>query len=266
MSDLYWVLLTTLPLGLVAGFAAGLFGIGGGAIIVPVLYYLFMLLQYDASIIMHMAVGTSLLTIIPTAMVSSYTHYAHRAIDFKWFKSLVFGVAAGAVIGGFVAIAMPEQVLRRVFAVLLFVMAVLMLRGRVKDGADAADIKYIINNGYGVFSGLVSALIGIGGATINVPFMVKHGLSINKAIATASLLGLSISVPASFVFLINDTKADLKIPFTIGYVHYLSAIGIVSMSMIAAKYGAKMTHKMDTAKLKHAFAALMMLVAVKMAI
>lgn len=264
MSDLFWIILISLPLGALAGFAAGLFGIGGGAIIVPVLFYLFTALGYDLSVNMHMAVGTSLLTIIPTAIVSSYTHYKHHAIEFSWFRSLVFGVAAGAVLGGFVAIALPEQILRRIFAILLFVMAFLMLRKRVRNGEEHTEIKYIINTVYGVFSGLVSALIGIGGATLNVPFMVKSGLKINRAIATASLLGLSIALPGSMVFLFSDAGQNTDIPHSWGYIHYGAAIAIVSMSMITAKYGACLTHRMNLDRLKYAFAALMVLVAIKM--
>lgn len=266
MSDIYIILLSCVPLGALAGFAAGLFGIGGGAVIVPALYFLFSALGYDAAYVMHMAVGTSLVTIIPTAMSSSLTHYRHGAIAMPWFFSLVVGIAVGAVIGGFLAVSMPAEYLRKIFAVLLAIMAGVMLMNKVKQSDQAPDINVFINTVYGVFSGTVSALIGIGGATLNVPYMAKKGLSLNKAIATASLLGLCIALPASFVFLFtnNAAGAENAAAFTYGYIHLLAAGAIVSSSMICAKYGAKLTHKVDTNKLKYAFALFMACVAVKM--
>jgi uncharacterized membrane protein YfcA len=266
MVDFYVILLSCVPLGALAGFAAGLFGIGGGAVIVPALYFLFSALGYDELYIMHMAVGTSLVTIIPTAMSSSLTHYRHGAIAMPWFLSLVVGIAIGAVIGGFLAVSISGEYLRRIFAVLLFVMAGIMLLNKSKLSQQPPEINLFINTIYGVFSGVVSALIGIGGATLNVPYMTKKGLSINKAIATASLLGLCVALPASFVFLFTNspTRAEAIAPYSYGYIHLLAAVAIVSSSMICAKYGAKLTHRIDANKLKYAFAFFMACVAVKM--
>ncbi len=266
MSDIYIILLACMPLGVIAGFAAGLFGIGGGAVIVPALYFLFSALDYDASFTMHMAVGTSLVTIIPTAISSSLTHYRHGAIAMPWFFSLVGGIAIGAVAGGFLALSLPGDLLRKIFAVLLVIMAGLMLIGKPKNGDNDPEINMFLNAAYGVFSGIISALIGIGGATLNVPYMVKKGLAINKAIATASLLGLCVALPASFVFLFTNNAAaeHSGVAFSFGYIHLLAAAGIVSASMISAKYGAKLTHSIDASKLKYAFAVFMVLVAIKM--
>jgi uncharacterized membrane protein YfcA len=268
MTDFYTIILFCLPLGVLAGFLAGLFGIGGGAIIVPALYYLFTTLGFDPSATMHLAIGTSLATIIPTGMSSSYIHYRHHAIDMTWFRLLVFGVVAGALIGGMAALALSTDTLRRIFAVLLFIMAILTLKKKVELDAQDRVIKRKFGVFcYGVFSGTISALIGIGGATLNVPFMAHNGLAINKAIATASFIGLFVAVPATLVMLFGPCEgcADgVRLAYSWGHVNLLAAGILVSVSVFTARFGARLTHRVNTTKLKYAFAALMVAVAVNM--
>tara|TARA_R110002124_G_scaffold64985_2_gene177324 strand:+ start:132760 stop:133572 length:813 start_codon:yes stop_codon:yes gene_type:complete len=268
MTDLYIIIACCLPLGVVAGFLAGLFGIGGGAIIVPALYYLFTVLDFDSSSTMHLAIGTSLATIIPTAMSSSYVHYRHGAIDMAWLRLLAFGVVAGAFIGGAVALALSTDTLRRIFAVLLFLMAILTVKKKIEvQGQDPVIKRKIGVFGYGIFSGTISSLIGIGGATLNVPFMAHNGLPLNKAIATASLLGLFVAVPATLVLLFGPCEGcsdGAGLPYSWGRVNILAAGVLVSVSVFSARFGARLTHRMNTAKLKYAFAALMIAVSINM--
>ena len=266
MSDLLILIAVSLPLGALAGFAAGLFGIGGGAVIVPVLYYVFTHLGYYGDAAMQAAVATSLLTIVPTGFVSSYTHYKHDAIDFSWFKLLLVGIVIGAVFGGLSAIALPGDVLKRIFGGILLVMAFLMFKSKANTSGVHKEINKILAAGFGLFSGVISALMGIGGATLNVPFMVQQGAAINRAIATASALGVCVAVSGSLVFLFNDVNGngDVLTPYSVGYVNFVSVLSIISLSMFTAKKGAKLTHKMDAQKLKKIFAIFMMLVALKM--
>lgn len=266
LPDFLLLIAISLPLGALAGFAAGLFGIGGGAIIVPVLYYVFTNMGYYGDAAMQAAVATSLLTIVPTGFVSSYTHYKHKAVDFTWFKLLLIGIVIGAVFGGLSAIALPGDVLKRIFGGILLVMAFLMFKSGAKIVQEHVDVNKILAAAFGLLSGVVSALMGIGGATLNVPFMAQQGLAINRAIATASALGVCVAISGSLVFLLNDVNGngDVLTPYSIGYVNYVAVASIIALSVFTAKIGAKLTHKMDAKKLKKFFAVFMMLIALKM--
>lgn len=268
VADIYLLISISLPIGLIAGFLAGLFGIGGGLIIVPAFFYIFTAMDLYDSYAMQVAVATSLATIIPTGAMSSYTHYKHDAIDFHWFKILLIGVMAGGAIGAFSAVSMPGDWLKMIFAITLLVIAGLMFKHKDTKQHETGSCNKLTTLSFGSVSGAISALMGIGGATLNVPFMVYNGLPINKAIATASLLGLFVAAAGTVVFFTASGGMDSArgSGFNIGHVNYVVVLSIVSMSVITAKYGARLTHKIDTSKLKKVFAVLMIIVALRMVV
>ena len=176
----------------VAGFFAGFFGIGGGIITVPCLFYIFNSIGIDKSLIMHLSVGTSFAIIVPTAMMSVYTHYKHKAVDFNILKNYGIFVVIGVVIGAFSAALMNSKSLVLFFSLIIYLLALNLIF--LKDKAEL-KIKFnlIQRTTFGFVVGFISSLMGIGGAIMNVPILKFVGYTINKAIGTAASIGFLIS-------------------------------------------------------------------------
>ena len=183
------MVITAIP----AGFAAGLFGIGGGLITVPILFYIFSISGIEPAYLMHLAVGTSFGIIIPTSIVSVLTHHQHKAVDFGIVKGYGIFVATGVVLGTILAASLKTKPLILFFTVVVFILAVYLLF--LKEKEENLDIKMgLLAKGLsGVISGLISAPMGIGGAVMNVPILKFFGYPINKAIGSAAAIGFVIA-------------------------------------------------------------------------
>jgi len=250
--------------GVVAGVLAGLLGVGGGIVIVPVLYHLFSLLDIDPAVRMHLAVGTSLATIIPTSVISARAHYRKGGLDPVLLRSLGPAVLIGALIGGLAGSAVDGAVLSAVFAsVALLVAANMALRP--EGSAIAADLPQGIGRKLiGLVIGGLSAIMGIGGGTLSVPVLSAFSYPIRRAVGTASALGLIIAVPGSIGFIAAGIGEPLRPPASVGYVNLIGFALIVPLTMRMAPVGARLAHTINPRRLRLAFAIFLLITAVRM--
>ncbi|PWG64882.1 sulfite exporter TauE/SafE family protein [Spiribacter halobius] len=240
--------------GVVAGVLAGLLGVGGGIVIVPVLYHLFTLLELDPAVRMHLAVGTSLATIIPTSIISARAHYRKGGLDPALLRSLGPAVLVGALIGGLAGSAVDGAVLSAVFAVVALLVAANMAL-RPEGSALAADLPRGVGRAaIGMVIGGLSAIMGIGGGTLSVPVLSAFNYPIRRAVGTASALGLIIAVPGSIGFIAAGIGEPLRPPASIGYVNLIGFALIVPLTMRMAPVGARLAHTINPRRLRFAFA------------
>lgn len=251
-------------LGLASGFMAGLLGIGGGIILVPGIYFLFKTLGYSESVLMHLAVGTSLAVIIPTGFSSARAHFKRGAVKFDLVKNIGPGIVLGVAAGTVVASILSGNELTLLFAIALICFSFLMqIPPKVRDDAGHGIGKAKGTFG-GFFVGMLSSLMGIGGATLNVPFMTLNGVGIHNAVASASALGPFIALPGTLGFVwIGWGQAGLP-PFSLGYINLLAFALIAPLSFLAAPYGAAAAHKVSVKTLRRIFSLFLIVVALKM--
>ena len=254
-------LIIYLLIGAIAGFAAGLFGVGGGLIIVPILYIVFTQMNYDPNVIMHIAVGTSLATIIVTSISSVMAHHKKGAVLWSVFRNLAPGLVAGSFLGAGIADLMSGQHLQLVIGVFAVWMAYKMFKGAhavVDPNRHLPSAALQLAAGGGI--GVASAIFGIGGGSLTVPYLNRHGVVMQKAVATSAACGLPIAVAGALGFMWFGAKEQIDVPNTIGYVHVYAFFGISIMSFITAKFGAKVAHLLSPAMLKKCFAGLLVVV------
>jgi len=252
-----------LLLGIVAGVAAGLLGIGGGLIIVPVLVFIFQQQQFSGEVIVHLAVGTSLATIVLTSISSVRSHHRHGAVLWPVFGRLVPGIIVGALLGAAIADEMPTRVLKWVFAVFELTVATQMLlayRPNPQRGLPGWPGLSLT----GTLIGAVSAIVGIGGGTMTVPFLVWCNVAMRKAVATAAACGLPIAVAGAAGFIINGWAEPALPAYSSGYVYWPAFIGIVATSVLFAPLGARLAHRLPAAQLKRIFALLLYALGIRM--
>ncbi|MCX2723930.1 sulfite exporter TauE/SafE family protein [Roseibium salinum] len=256
LSLLYLGLLAAalLATGLVAGIIAGLLGVGGGIVIVPVLYYMFIALKIDPSVLMHVAVGTSLATILATGTSSARAHYLRGSVDMdllkRWWWAIAIGVVAGAILAGNIS----GGALTLVFGfVALAVSLNMMFRKNVPAVAEAlpgTPLKEIL----GFLIGGISVMMGIGGGTLGVPTLTLFNYPIRKAVGTAAAIGLIIAVPGTLLSIYFGWDVEGRPPFSLGYVNLVGFFLIIPASILSAPLGAKIAHAIDPSKLKLVFA------------
>jgi len=260
----YWPLILALTgAGLFAGLAAGLFGIGGGAVIVPVLYLLFTGLGYEDSA-MHVAVATSLATIILTSGRSVMAHNKLGAVDWQVLKTWTPWIVVGAIAGQLLAGVISGRALTAIFGVMAFVLAAQLYFGR-PDWRLAEDMPGgAVRAGAGGFIGALSALMGIGGGTFGVSLMTVCGRTIHQAVATAAGFGIAIGLPSAITAVIVGWGREGLPPFSLGHVN-LVAFGLISaLTVTMAPIGARLAHTLNAELLKKLFAVLLAIVACRM--
>ncbi|MDV2438781.1 sulfite exporter TauE/SafE family protein [Acinetobacter gerneri] len=251
-------LITYLGIGAIAGFAAGLFGVGGGLIIVPILYVVFTQAGYDPSVIMHMALGTSLATIMITSISSMMAHNKNGAVLWNVVRNLAPGLILGSFLGAGVADILSGQHLQIIIGLFALWVAFKMFKG-AKVAVDeskslpSAPMQMLAGGGIGI----ASAIFGIGGGSLTVPYLNKNGVVMQKAVGTSSACGLPIAIAGALGFMFFGAKEAVHVPNAIGYVHIYAFIGISVMSFITAKLGAKVAHMLSPAMLKKCFACLL---------
>jgi len=250
--------------GVLAGVTAGLLGVGGGIVIVPVLFHMFGILGIDENVRMHMAVATSLSTIIPTSIISARSHYRRGGVDVALLKSWALpvfaGAAAGTAVGGFV----KGAVLTAVFAAVALAVAVHMafhsegrhLRDTLPQGAGKLTLAATI--------GAISAMMGIGGGTLSVPILSACSYPIRRAVGTASAIGLIIAVPGTIGFAIAGLGVPHRPPGSLGYVSLIGFALLTPTTMLTAPFGAKLAHTIAPGALRKAFAVFLALTSARM--
>ena len=251
--------ITAIPVG----FVAGLFGIGGGLITVPFLYYIFNSFGVDQQYLMHLAVGTSFAIIIPTSISSVMTHHKFQAVDFSIVRSYGIYVVFGVILGTLFAATLKTKSLVLFFSIVIFTLAfyLLLLKEREKD--VIINIRLYLKIILGLIVGFISAPMGIGGAIMNVPILKFFGYSINKAIGSAAAIGFLIALVGAIGFLITGTYLKTNLPFSIGFLNIPAFLIFIPITTFMARIGAKTVHTIDKKKISKIFGLFLLLIATK---
>ncbi|MFT0211590.1 sulfite exporter TauE/SafE family protein [Pseudomonas sp. F1_0610] len=252
------VLLTYLVLGAAAGVLAGLFGVGGGLIIVPALVYSFKAQGVAPDILTHLAIGTSLATIIFTSINSALEHNKKGAVLWSLVAWLSVGIILGTALGAKTAALLNGEHLQKIIGVFAIVMAIKMAFdiGPKQPAQGPSPRKPALLSAGGVI-GWASAIFGIGGGTLTVPFLTWRGVSMQRAVATSSACGVPIAASGAFMFMLNGW-GDPQLPeYSLGFVYLPAMLGIALTSMIFARFGARLAHRLQPKRLKQLFALLL---------
>lgn len=250
--------------GCVSGFLAGLLGVGGGIIVVPVLYYVLAFFDVDPSLRAHIAVGTSLATIIPTSFQSIRAHRARGAVDGELLRFWGPFVGVGVIIGVLVAAYAPGEALTGLFAFVAAIVAIYMLF--TPEGWH--PIKSLPNKPLQAATatgiGTISTLMGIGGGTLTVPTLSICSYPVRRAVGTASVIGLIIAVPGTLGYIINGWGKEGLPVYSLGYVNLAGMVAIVFTSLWFAPLGARTAHTIEPSILRKLFGVFLAVTALKM--
>ena len=250
--------------GAVAGFMAGLLGVGGGIIMVPALYYAFSVLDFDIATRMHLSVGTSLAIIIPTSIISTKTHMEYDAVDFKMVKTFGVLIILGVLAGTFLAVNLKTPALILFFAIFSCFVGLFFIFLREKLVENPKKISNIIKNVSGLLIGFISVPLGIGGGSLMVPFMRTFGYDIRKSIGTAAAIGFLISITGTTTMIIGGNIIDnVNTPYSIGYINLLGFFVFVPVTMVMARIGAKVVYKIDKKLLSRIFGCFLLVVSAR---
>lgn len=261
-ADLILVL-SYIALGVVGGILAGLMGIGGGIVIVPALYFLFAWQGFPDAHLMQLAVATSLATIIFTSIASARAHHRRGAVDWPTVFNLAPGIVTGAVAGGLLARFISSDWLRVIFGLFEIAVALQIGFGAKPPAGRILPGRFgMVLAGGGI--GSLSALLGIGGGTLTVPYLLWCNVTIHRAVATSAACGLPIAATGAVTMAVTGwNQADLP-DFSLGYVYWPAAVAIVVASFLAAPLGVRLAHALPVAALKRVFAILLAIVGLRM--
>ena len=264
INEIFYLLTVLAIAAAVAGFMAGLLGVGGGIIMVPALYYAFTVLEFDIVTRMHLAVGTSLAIIIPTSIISTLTHREHDAVDFNMVKSFGIFILIGVFFGTFLAVNLKTPALVLFFSIFAFMVGLFFIFLREKLVDNPKQISNLVKNISGILIGFISIPLGIGGGSLMVPFMRTFGYDIRKSIGTAAAVGFLIAVTGTITMITGGKIIDnVKTPFSLGYINLLGFIVFVPVTMIMARLGAKAVYKIDKKILSKIFGTFLILVSIR---
>ena len=263
--DLVLLILAFLTCGVFAGILAGLLGVGGGIVIVPMLYHVFTVYGVGPNVAMPLSVGTSLSTIVLTAWVSARNHHRRGGVDEsvvrQWFVPVLIGVVIGTLTGHFISGAL----MKTLFGVLLVLVALHMIISTRHALSFFSGLpSRSIQSALAVVVGSISAMLGIGGGTVMVPMLTLFSFPIHRAVSTASVFGLIISIPATLGYLYSGWGVA-GLPFgSTGYVNWLAFASLVPATMLCAPLGVKLAYRLNVAQLKRVFAVFLLIVGIKM--
>ena len=229
----------------VVGFMAGLFGIGGGLIRVPVLFYVFSFVGIERTFVMHLAVGTSFSIIIPNSIISTITHMKFKAVDLSIVKTFGVFVATGVVLGTIFAVSLKTSSLVLFFSIMTMFFAIYFLMAKEKINPAPREINLIYRVICGFLSGFLSAPMGIAGGVINTPILKMFGYPIKVAIGSSAAVGFLISLIGAIGFAISGTYLNTNVPLSLGFINLPTFLIFVPITMFMAKIGAKTVHKFD---------------------
>lgn len=256
-------LLVYLACGAVAGVLAGLLGVGGGIVIVPMLVAILPTQGVPAEYVQHLALGTSLASIMITSVSSFRAHDRRGAVRWDIWRAITPGILVGTFAGSLVAAWLPTTFLKVFFICFLYIVAVQMLLG-LKPKASRELPGTLGISGVGGVIGLVSSFVGIGGGTLSVPFMTFCNIDMHIAVGTSAAIGFPIAVAGTLGYVAGGWNIPDLPPGTLGYVHVLALAGLASASFLTAPLGARLSHALPVPRLKRCFAVFLLLVATKM--
>ena len=264
-STMTTILLMYILDGAVAGILAGLLGIGGGVIIVPMLVFCFVRQGIPDALIMHLALGTSLASIMFTAVASFRAHQKRGAVHWDVVRKIVVGIFTGTFLGSCIAAQLSTRFLKGFFVVFLYYVSVQMLTNR-KPKPSRQVPGHAAMFGVGNVIGIVSSLVGIGGGALSVPFMIWRNMSVHHAIGTSAAIGFPIAIAGTLGYVVNGLMVQNLPDFSIGYIYLPALFGIVVTSVLTAPLGVRLAHSLPVGRLQRIFAVLLLVVATRMLI
>jgi uncharacterized membrane protein YfcA len=259
--DFWWLAYPLL--GLVVGFLAGLLGIGGGSIIVPMLVTFFLAQGFPHEQVLHMALGTSMATILFTSVSSLRAHHSRGAVNWEIVRQITPGILVGTFFGAFIASRLNTVPLAVFFACFLcFAASQMLYNAKPKPSRELPGRTGMSATGFII--GLISALIAIGGGVLSVPFMTWCNVEARRAIGTSAAIGFPIALAGTIGYLVNGLAEGGMPPHTLGYIYLPALLLTGAVSVLAAPLGAACAHRMPVATLRKIFAVLLILLAIKM--
>jgi uncharacterized membrane protein YfcA len=259
------IILIYLGLGSVVGILAGLLGVGGGLIIVPMVVFTLTWQGVPSQHLMHLALGTSLASIIFTSVSSFWAHHQRGAVHWEVVRRIVLGILVGTFLGSCLASRLSTNLLKGVFVVFLYYMTFQMLadmKPKPTRGLPGPLGMFGVGNGIGA----VSSLVGIGGGSLSVPFMVWCNLTVHDAIGTSAAIGFPIAIAGTVGYIVNGLNVSGLPAYCLGYVYLPALAGIVAASVFTAPLGVRLAHSLPVARLKRIFALLLFVMGTKMLI
>ncbi len=257
------VVLMYLGMGAIAGILAGLLGVGGGLIIVPMMVLALTWQGVAQEHLMHLALGTSLASIIFTSISSFMAHHRRGAVQWQVVRRIVVGILLGTFLGATIAARLSTNVLKGIFVVFLYYMAVqFLIDKKPKPGRTLPGLWGMFLAG--LIIGIVSAFVGIGGGTLSVPFMIYCNLPVHTAIGTSAAIGFPIAVSGAIGYVVNGLGATNLPPWSFGYVYLPALAAIVGCSVLTAPLGARLAHSLPVSHLKRVFAVLLLVMGTKL--
>jgi uncharacterized membrane protein YfcA len=256
-------LLTLLAMGAVAGTLAGLLGIGGGIIIVPVLALVFQKQGVSEAVLMHVAIGTSLATIVITSLASIRAHHLRGAIDWTVFRRITPGILLGGLLGAAIADRIPGPALRLVFALFMLLVAVQMITAGMPKPHRTLPGRFGLTVA-GLLIGSIAALMGVGGGSMSVPFLTWCNVQVQRAVATSAAIGLPIALSGALGFLIAGWDAPTRPALSVGYINLPAFLGIVVASTLFAPLGAALAHRIPPRLLKRIFGIFLLIIGIRL--
>ena len=263
-SQIIFIIVAMAVAAVPVGFMAGLFGIGGGLITVPVLFYIFNYIGLDQSFIMHLAVGTSFSIIIPTSISSIITHMKYKAVDFNVVKTFGVFVVFGVVIGTIFAANLKTTGLILFFSIMTLIFSLFFLISKEKPNQTKTKINLFIKFLSGFTSGFLSAPMGIGGGIINTPILKMFGHPINVAIGCSAAFGFLISLVGALGFIISGKYLNIQAPLSLGFVNIPAFLIFVPITTFMAKVGARTVHKVNKKIIGKLFGIFLLLVSLRL--
>ncbi|MFH0784078.1 MAG: sulfite exporter TauE/SafE family protein [Pseudomonadota bacterium] len=249
--------------GGVAGILAGLLGIGGGLVIVPMLVYVFEISNIPHELIMHLALATSMASIMFTSISSFMAHHRRGAVHWDVVKKIVVGILTGTFLGSCFASSLSTNFLKIFFVIFLYFVATqLLINKKPKGGRELPGMAGMF--AVGNIIGAVSSFVGIGGGTLSVPFMLWCNIKVHNAIGTSAAIGLPIAVAGTVGYIYGGWNVAALPPYSVGYVYLPGLVGIAAASVLTAPLGVKLAHSLPVDKLKRVFSLLLLVVATKM--
>lgn len=256
-------ILTYLGCGAVVGVLAGLLGVGGGTVIVPILVAIFPYQGVPPQYVQQLALGTSLASIMFTSISSARAHHARGAVNWKIFREITPGILLGTFFGGLIATHLPTMFLKIFFICFLFAIAAQMISS-YRPPATRNMPGFLGTASAGGFIGMISSFVGIGGGSLSVPFMTYCNVDIHNAVGTSSAIGFPIAVAGTLGYIVGGWgRPDLP-SACLGFVHLWALFGIAAASCLTAPLGVKLSHSLPTKKLKRFFAVFLIIVGLKM--
>lgn len=252
-------------LGSITGVLAGLLGVGGGLVIVPMLVVAFNYQQIHPEIIMHLAIGTSLATIIFTSISSFMAHHKRGAVLWQTVRRITIGILTGTFIGSCFVSLLSTEFLKAIFVVFLYFVAYQFLTNKKPNPSKQ------LPGMFGMFIsgniiGFISSMVGIGGGILSVPFMIWRNVIVHQAIGTSSAIGLPIAIAGTVGFIYTGWNNNLTPTYSLGFVYLPALLGIAALSVLTAPFGVKLAHNLPVGKLKKIFAVLLIVVGTRMLI